>query len=94
MQLSIVIRTCPSSLSLKTNTGRIIDYVGMKFVFNEEGQVRITMEKCIEAILSKCGVETTRVTPAASNLFDVRESPRATEQKKRSEEVKVCALSC
>ena len=62
----------------KTNTGRVLDYVGMTFNFTEEGQVRITMENCIEDILSKCGVETTRVTPAASTLYDVREAPRAT----------------
>jgi hypothetical protein len=37
------------------------------------------MDKCVDDILSGCGVETTRVTPAASVLFDVRDAPRATE---------------
>ena len=64
----------------KTNTGSISDYVGMTFNLNEERQVKVTMDNCVEDILSGCGVETTRVTPAASTLFDVRDSPRATEQ--------------
>ena len=38
------------------------------------------MDNCVADILSGCGVEETRVTPAASTLFDVRDSPKATEE--------------
>ena len=64
----------------KTSIGRVLDYVGMTFDFNKEGEVRITMDNCVADILSGCGVEETRVTPAASTLFDVRDSPKATEE--------------
>jgi hypothetical protein len=39
----------------------------------------VTMDKCIDDILSGCGVTTTKVTPGASVLFDVRDAPKATE---------------
>jgi hypothetical protein len=63
---------------LKINTGTVINYVGMTFDFREDGQVRVTMENCVSDILNGCGVETTRATPAASTLFDVRDAPKAT----------------
>ena len=64
----------------RTNSGDILDYVGMTFDFTITGQVCITMLKCVDDILSGCGVETTKVTPGASVLFDVRDAPKATEQ--------------
>ena len=63
----------------RTTTGTILDYVGMTFDFTTTGEVRITMDKCIDDILSGCGVTTTKVTPGAAVLFDVRNAPRATE---------------
>jgi hypothetical protein len=39
----------------------------------------VTMDKCIDDILSGCRVTTTKVTPGASVLFDVRDAPKATE---------------
>ena len=77
----------------KTNTGSILDYVGMTFNLNEERQVKVTMDNCVEDILSGCGVETTKVTPAASTLFDVRDSPRATEQEAKWFHTKVLYLA-
>jgi hypothetical protein len=35
------------------------------------------MDSCVENILSGCGVETTRATPASSFLFHVRDAPKA-----------------
>ena len=55
----------------RTNSGETLDYVGMTFDFTTVGQVCVTMHKCIDDILSGCGVETTKLTPAASVLFDV-----------------------
>ena len=63
-----------------TNSGAILDYVGMTFDFTIPGQVCITMLKCVADILSGCGVDTTKVTPGASVLFDVRDAPKATQQ--------------
>jgi hypothetical protein len=63
----------------RTTSGTILDYVGMTFDFTTAGEVRVTMDKCIGDILSGCGVTTTKVTPAASVLFDVRDAPKATE---------------
>ena len=37
------------------------------------------MDKCVDDILSGCGVLTTNVTPGEAVLFDVRDAPRATE---------------
>ena len=64
----------------RTNSGAILDYVGMTFDFTIPGQVCITMLKCVDDILSGCGVDTTKVTPGASVLFDVRDAPKATQQ--------------
>ena len=63
----------------RTNSGEILDYVGMTFDFTTTGEVCVTMHKCVDDILSGCGVEITKVTPAASVLFDVRDAPKATE---------------
>jgi Reverse transcriptase (RNA-dependent DNA polymerase) len=63
----------------RTTSGTILDYVGMTFDFTTAGEVRVTMDKCIDDILSGCGVTTTKVTPGASVLFDVRDAPKATE---------------
>ena len=62
---------------IRVNKGKIIDYVGMSFDFAVEGQVRVTMDACVDNILSECGVETTRATPASSSLFDVRDAAKA-----------------
>ena len=64
----------------KTSLGQVLDYVGMTFDFTKEGEVSITMDNCVEDILSGCGMDATRVTPASSTLFDVRDSPKATEE--------------
>jgi hypothetical protein len=63
---------------VKVNTGKVLNYLGMTFDYREDGQVRVTMESCVNDILAGCGVETTRASPAASTLFDVRDAPKAT----------------
>jgi hypothetical protein len=57
----------------------VLDYVGMTFNLEVEGEVRVTMDSCVDNILSGCGVETTRATPASSMLFHVRDAPKASE---------------
>ena len=51
----------------------------MTFDFTTTGEVRVTIDKCVDDILAGCGVMTTKVTPGASVLFDVRDAPKATE---------------
>jgi Reverse transcriptase (RNA-dependent DNA polymerase) len=63
----------------RTTSGTVLDYVGMTFDFTTAGEVRVTMDKCIDDILTGCGVTTTKVTPGTSVLFDVRDALRATE---------------
>jgi hypothetical protein len=63
----------------RTNSGAILDYVGMTFDFTIPGEVRVTMDNCVNDILSGSGVTKTRVTPAASTLFDIRDAKKATD---------------
>jgi hypothetical protein len=62
----------------RTASGLIVDYIGMTFDFSVAGEVHVTMDNCVNDVLSGCGVDTTRATPAASSLFDVRETTMAT----------------
>jgi hypothetical protein len=67
----------------KSNSARIVDFVGMTFDFTEKGSVKVTMDNCTEDILRDCGIDTVRTTPAASCLFDVRAAPKlSTEESK------------
>ena len=56
--------------------GPIVDYLAMTFDFTTPGEVRITMDNIINNILSDCGIDTERATPATSALFDVRDVPK------------------
>ena len=58
--------------------GKVLDYVGMSFDFTIPGEVKVTMANCINDILGDCGAIKTAATPAASILFDVRETTKAT----------------
>jgi histone deacetylase 1/2 len=69
---------------VKVNHGPVVDYVGMTFDFRVEGEVSITMQSCVDDILSGSGVTDAKVTPATSRLFDVRSDAvkaTATEEK-------------
>lgn len=57
-----------------SHRGEMLDYLGMTFDFRVRGEVSVTMDHYVRDILSECGVDTVRMTPAASTLFDVRES--------------------
>jgi hypothetical protein len=57
----------------------VIDDIGMTFNFREAGKVSITMHDCVTDTLDNCAVKSKRATPAAFNLFDLRDTTRATE---------------
>jgi hypothetical protein len=62
----------------RTKRGLRIDYLGMTFDFSVKGEVRVTMDNATNDILSGCGVEiTAKATPAATTLFDTRETDKA-----------------
>jgi hypothetical protein len=63
--------------------GKVLDYVGMTFDFREDGQVRITMDNCVNEILGHCGEVSPRATPATSCLFDVRDDAQAATELER-----------
>jgi len=52
--------------------GQIRDYVGMTFNFSVTGEVKITMENCVNEILADCGVTQVASTPASPMLFNIR----------------------
>jgi Reverse transcriptase (RNA-dependent DNA polymerase) len=62
----------------RTTSASRLDYIGMTFYFSTAGEVRVTMDKCVDDILSRCGVTTTKMTPGASVLVEVRDAPKAT----------------
>jgi hypothetical protein len=68
----------------KSTTGPIVSYLGMSFDFAAPGEVRITMDNCVQDILQSCGQVSTKPTPAASTLFDVRDNAeKATEEQRK-----------
>ncbi len=60
--------------------GRILDNVGMTFDFSTTGEVKITMENCVNEILAGCEVSKIASTPASPILFDVRDSPKVSKE--------------
>ena len=67
----------------KTNTGKVLNYIGMTFDFTVPGEVRVTMEHCISDILAGSGVTAAKPTPAADTLFDIRDNAPLAEEKDR-----------
>jgi hypothetical protein len=67
----------------KLCAGLIINYIGMTFDFTVCGEVSVTMDNCVNEILSECDVTTARATPATSSLFDVRQAPKVSEAEAR-----------
>jgi len=68
----------------KSSAGPVVNYIGMCLDFSTQGEVRITMENCVQDILRSCGDVTVKPTPAASTLFDVREhAMKATEDQRK-----------
>jgi hypothetical protein len=59
--------------------GPIVSYLGMTFDWTIPGQVKVTQEGYIAEMLNNSGVEGMAKTPAAENLYEVRqETPLAT----------------
>lgn len=59
---------------LSVHRGRVIEYIGMKFDFTNEGKVKITMQGYIQDLLEFCkNIEGSVSTPALDNLFKVGE---------------------
>lgn len=52
----------------------------MTFDFSTVGKVKVTMDDCVNDIISECGLADVRTTPVTSTLFDIRDAPRASEE--------------
>ena len=65
-----------------TRSGKVIDYAGMTFDFETAVQVNVTMQHCTDDILSGCGVTASYRTPATDELFNTRDSPKATDSER------------
>jgi hypothetical protein len=64
--------------------GSIVSYLGMSFDFTTPGEVRVTMDNCVQDILQSCGQVSAKPSPAASTLFYVREDAvKATEEQRK-----------
>ena len=55
----------------------------MTFDFATVGEVKVTMDNCVNDILQHCGVTDVRATPATATLFDVRDAPKASEHERK-----------
>ena len=58
---------------LTIHEGPEVSYLGMTFSWKKEGKVIITQEGYIAELLENSGVDGTAKTPAADNLYEVRE---------------------
>jgi hypothetical protein len=58
------------------HAGEVLDFLGMTFDFRTTGEVKVTMKKLVDDILSGCGVTSERRTPASELLFETRESAK------------------
>jgi hypothetical protein len=59
---------------ITVNRGNTHSYLGMEFVF-KEGQVEIKMKGYIENLLNENNIESTCVTPAGEDLFNLKDEP-------------------
>ena len=57
----------------KVQLGPVLGHLGMSLDFTLPGEVSITMQGCVDALLASSGVHGTALTPAAASLFDIRD---------------------
>jgi hypothetical protein len=60
--------------AVTSHSGKILDYLGMKFDYTMPGVCKITMDSMIEEILQEHGVQGVASTPANPELYQVEES--------------------
>jgi len=63
--------------AITVHEGKKLSYLGMLFDFNVDGEVSVTMEKCVEDVIRESGVELKRNTPATAELFETRDAATA-----------------
>ena len=75
--------------------GRVVNYVRMTFNFTIDGEARVTMEHCVKDILHGYGVLRPRSTPAAPDLFEIREdAEKASPEDAKYYHTYVCKMLC
>jgi hypothetical protein len=65
-----------SFVEVTVHRGDALDYLAMTFDFTTPGEVRVTMKKLVDDIISGCGVTAERKTPAGEELFETRDAPK------------------
>ena len=69
----------PHQLDITVKLGPTLNYLGMTFDFSIEGEVAITQKGFVDDLLRDSGIDESKraSTPAADNLFDVRDDDEA-----------------
>ena len=67
--------------TINENRGKIHPYLGMIFDFSSGHDVSITMSGYVNDVLKEYEVTKTAKTPAANDLYDIRDSPKLPSQK-------------
>ena len=62
--------------------GPIVNYPGMIFDLSHSGEARVSMKGYIEDLLSGSGTSGVARSPATDGLFDIREMPAVTEERR------------
>ena len=70
-------------METKIVRGQVLDYVGMTFDFRKVGEVKVTMENCVNDILADCGVSKVASTPGSPMLFDIRDTTKVSSEESK-----------
>jgi hypothetical protein len=79
--------------SITVHDGFVHSYLGMKFDFSIEGEVKITMKKFIDELMDNYNIVTIADTPCGNSLFDLcTDSPLL--DRKQSDAFHSCVAKC
>ena len=62
--------------------GPIVNYLGMVFDLSHAGEARVSMKGYVEDLLTGSGIPGVARSPATEGLFDIREVPAVTEERR------------
>ena len=69
--------------TVKVTRGKEHSYLGMTFLFSDDGTCKITMDGYIEEVISFSSVTGTASSPASNSLFDIREEAKPLQEADR-----------
>ena len=71
--------------TITVHEGKVHNYVGMAFNYEQEGAVSITMEGFINDMIAEFQVDKISTTPAGNNLFAIRPGAKKLDKQKKEE---------